>query len=149
MCCLYTYTDTYTHMHSCSAKPLCVIFMLSAFSESTAIKKRKTEKKPLQYKKYRWKFLVTRLNSSGLPSTTTSAAVWLFLPLKILNDSPDYISFSLNTVMFVKTENNSRSCKTPEKKITLNWNIIQISPWETINLLFHLTNVTSFLVSLA
>lgn len=66
-------------------------------------------------------FLVTRLNSSeGLPSTTTGAAVWLFLPLKILNDSPDYISFSLNTVMFVKTENNSRSCKTPEKKITLN-----------------------------
>lgn len=69
--------------------------------------------------------------------------------IKPQNDSFDYISFSLSPALFFKIEYNSGSCKKSEKTILLNWNIIQISPWETITLLFYLTNVTSFSVALA
>ncbi len=84
-----------------------------------------------------------------LAAVTDSSVLCLYLPMKPLNGSFDYISCSLSTALFVKIEYNSRSCKTSEKPIVLNWNIIQIFPWESINLLFHLTNVTLFLDSLA
>lgn len=75
------------------------------------------------------------------PVITKSSAACLYVrPLH------DYMSCCLITALFVQIEYNNRLCKNIWKKRTTrkHWNIIHISPRETINLLFHLTNVTSF-----